>query len=865
LDNPIKTAGEHRLSRRSFLGWSAAATGTAVLLGSQTGLIQLGDGTASAAAPAQEGKWVSAACWHNCGGKCLNKALVREGVVIRQKTDDTHPDSPDTPQQRGCARGRSQRQQVLGADRLKYPMKRKNWAPGGGKKELRGIDEWERISWDEALDLVAGELKRIKGEVGNKGFVMPRINSKLMNAYGGAMTTWGVGSDGSWPQVEQQMTGGSLQQNDRLDWRNARLIVLWGSNPAWSSAGSPAYNLLQAKKAGAKIICVDPMYGATHQMLADEWIPVRPGTDAALLLGMAHHMITEGLYDKEFIKKYTVGFDYLSMPSGTDFKENFKDYVLGTHDKMPKTPEWASEICGTDPDVIRHFATEICSVKPMIWTSTPAPARTHRGEQFCQAFLTVGWMTGNVGISGGGVWKAYHSNQSYGSRTLVSAGGTGAAGVANPVFPYAGYGFADPDKDNWWSPAYEELYDAILKGQYHRGVHGMEKCDIRAIYSIRTSGGGNFLNQSANINKGIEAIRKVEFFVTSDIVLSTVSKYADIVLPETTWWEKVGTVASGNPEAIVVNKQVIEPRFEARDGEWIERELAKRLGLDPLKVHSVDMQQQFFNQIAGAKVMKKDGSGMEPLVTITDADIAAMKATGKPQQGRISMAELLEQGVYQVERREGDNFGFIAMKAFRDDPVKNPLKTKSGKLEIHCQSLANKIAQYGFSKCAPIAQYTPPEEGYETTFADFKAKKKGEFPLQLFTIHYPRRSHSTFDNIRQLREAFPQEFYMNPADAAERGIKEGDTVKITSPHGAVIRPVYLTERIMPGVVTLPQGAWVERDEKTLICKAGATNVLSGTHLTGQGEEPWNTVNVQVEKWTGETLAPDVTWPQRIML
>jgi anaerobic dimethyl sulfoxide reductase subunit A len=118
--------------------------------------------------------------------------------------------------------------------------------------------------------------------------------------------------------------------------------------------------------------------------------------------------------------------------------------------------------------------------------------------------------------------------------------------------------------------------------------------------------------------------------------------------------------------------------------------------------------------------------------------------------------------------------------------------------------------------------------------------------------------------VRQLREAFPQEFFMNPVDAAARGLKAGDTVLVTSKHGKVLRPLYLTERIMPGVVTLGEGAWVEKDDETGIDKAGATNSLCGARLTGQGEEPWNTTIVQVEKWTGEPLPSDHTWAQRII-
>jgi len=185
-------------------------------------------------------------------------------------------------------------------------------------------------------------------------------------------------------------------------------------------------------------------------------------------------------------------------------------------------------------------------------------------------------------------------------------------------------------------------------------------------------------------------------------------------------------------------------------------------------------------------------------------------------------------------------------------------------LHEHCQALADKIAAFGFIDLPPIAQYHPPAEGVEETYADWRSKQKGEYPLQLYTIHYHRRSHSVFDNIQQLREAFPQEFIMNPIDAEARDIVHGDQVLIASKHGQVVRPVSVSPLMMPGVCTLPEGAWVERDDESGIDFAGATNSLNGTHLTGQGEEPWNTCVVQVEKWTGDPIDPDAQWPQRVI-
>ena len=165
-------------SRRDFLKGTVAATAAvaAAGLGAYSSEVAMADNMEASTAPAEHapivnpeegGTWISAACWHNCAGRCCNKVMVKDGVVIRQKTDDSHEDSWDHMQQRACVRGRAQQQQCFGADRLKYPMKRKHWQPGGGENthgELRGIDEWERISWDEASTYIHDEVERLKKE-----------------------------------------------------------------------------------------------------------------------------------------------------------------------------------------------------------------------------------------------------------------------------------------------------------------------------------------------------------------------------------------------------------------------------------------------------------------------------------------------------------------------------------------------------------------------------------------------------------------------------------------------------------------------------------------------------------------------------
>ena len=186
-------------------------------------------------------------------------------------------------------------------------------------------------------------------------------------------------------------------------------------------------------------------------------------------------------------------------------------------------------------------------------------------------------------------------------------------------------------------------------------------------------------------------------------------------------------------------------------------------------------------------------------------------------------------------------------------------------MEIYCQALADWIKANGFNLKDPLPKYDPPIEGYEATFADWSNKVKGDYPLQLYTRHYQRRSHSSFDSVPWLREAFPEETMMNPIDAKARSIKNGDVVQIASQHGKVIRPVLLTTRVMPGVVILGEGAWAQFDEATGVDMAGATNTLNGDIATGQGHTGHNTCVVQVTKYTGPIdLQPDDKWPQRIV-
>ena len=276
-----------KVSRRDFLKGSAAATAAVVglsLAGCNNNTIKESENETTKApettAPIvvehdeivdleAKGKWVPAACWNNCGGRCLNKALVVDGVVMRQKSDDTHEDTPDYLQQRACVRGRARRAEVYSPDRLKTPMKRKNWQPGGVEVNghLRGMDEWEPITWEEAFKIVASETKRIGDTYGPGAIFVPSAgngaNYVMYKAAGGYYGASGTLSWGTWNEgpghfgMEDGYSSWSL--NDRLDLNQAEKARLTSTT-------------------STTLWCIPVRYGSTAALTTTTSSPPTPAT-----------------------------------------------------------------------------------------------------------------------------------------------------------------------------------------------------------------------------------------------------------------------------------------------------------------------------------------------------------------------------------------------------------------------------------------------------------------------------------------------------------------------------------------------------------------------------------------------------------
>jgi len=790
------------MKRRSFLGWSSFFGGSALASARLTKKFKRASPPKSA--PAIQGastglKMIRTGCpSHNCGGRCLLKVHVMDGRIVRIEGDDRPTDAIEDPQLRPCVRGRSYRGRQYHPDRLQYPMKRTG---------RRGEGKFVRISWDEALDKVASDMERIKKAHGNAAIYVPygtgsynQINGRqtaqrLLNLFGGSL---GFYNSYSWAAISCAtpfVYGTNVTGNQRQDWLNSKYILMWSWNPCEMRDGTNSeYILKKAKEKGAKLVCVDPRMTLSAVALADEWVPIRPGTDAAMMSAMAHVMITEKLYDAGFVKTHCVGFDETQMPPGAVGAESYKDYILGARDGVPKTPEWAEAICGVPKSTITRVAREYATSKPAVLYQGYGMQRRAYGEQVVRAGCVLAAITGNVGVPGG--WA--------GGIALQAPDG-GAAWI---VFPTGENPIQAQIPSFLWS-------EAVVRGRDMGpadGVIGAPKLgtDIKMIYAVACNA---LINQHANINRTARILQDeslVESLIVQDNFLTPTGRFADILLPACTQFETWGITDGWKyGDEVILMPKIVEPPFETKSDYRICAEIARRLGL--FEAYTEGRSER--DWVAWA--------------------VEYFRKTRFPDIPPLDEFEASNIGVYSVPVTRPA----VAFAAFREDPEKNPLPTPSGKIEIFSERL------HDLHKPDVIPAVPKYIREWESPFGP-EAKK---YPLQVVGHHYLATVHSTLDNVDWLREAWPQRLFINPIDAAARGIANGDRVKVFNDRGATLVRCRVTKRIMPGVVALPQGAWWDPDEKG-VDRRGSVNVLTSERWTplayGNAQ---HTIMAQIEK------------------
>lgn len=516
-----------------------------------------------------EERIVWGACSVNCGSRCALRSHVRDDEVVWVETDNTGADIYGDHQVRACLRGRSIRRRINHPDRLNYPMKRV------GK---RGEGKFVRISWEEALDTIADNLKRIVKEYGNEavyinyssGIVGGNITrsspyaslvARLMNCYGGFLSHYGTYSTA---QISCAMpyTYGSNDGNSTSDIENSKLVVMFGNNPAETrmSGGGITYYLEQAReRSNARMIVIDPRYTDTAAGREDEWIPIRPGTDAALVAGIAWVLINENLVDQAFLDTYCVGYDEKTLPADAPKNGHYKAYILGQGDDgVAKTPQWASRITGIPVDRIIKLAREIGSTRPAYICQGWGPQRQANGELTSRAIAMLPILTGNVGINGG------NSGARESTYTIT---------IERMPLP------ENPVKTQISCFSWTDAIDRGAEMTATRdGVRGKEKLDV-PIKFIWNYAGNTIINQHSDINKTHEILQdesKCETIVVIENFMTSSAKYADILLPDLMTVEQEDIIPNdyaGNMGYLIFIQPVTSAKFERKPIYWILSEI----------------------------------------------------------------------------------------------------------------------------------------------------------------------------------------------------------------------------------------------------------------------------------------------------
>ncbi len=819
--------------RRSFLKTVSAGAAVATT----SGLVELATGEQEAKAFAYEPyatddqlTTVVTSCDHNCGSRHMLVAHKKGDVVVRLSTDDGRyqeggkfgDDSEQVPQLRACLRGRSYRSRLYSPERLLHPMLRVG---------ERGEGKFKRVSWDEALDHVAKKMVEIKQKYGptaildqayaggsygvlHKSDQIEGLLARFLGMFGCRTNSWSVPSyQGT--TFSARTTFGTISDGNEDDaFAHSKLIIMWGWNPAYTfHGGNTFYYMRLAKQRGCRFVVVDPQYTDSAASYDAWWIPIRPNTDASMLAGMAHHIFANNWQDQKFIDKFCQGMDSGTTPRQFKDKENFRDYILGKYDNTPKTPEWAEGICGVAAVDIKKLAEMYARTKPAALKASWAPGRASYGEQYSRMAAALQAMTGNVGILGGcaeGVGKGWHAET-----------------IAYPYDEYANVWYASIKSDRW---AHCVLNYPNVKREEIGCWPRDDELDgripnIKAIFWQ----GSDWFNQLTNVNKEIQAIRKLELVVCMDSTITPSGLWADVLLPIATHFERHDVALPWYKGHYYIHRpKVIEPLGESRTDFQVFTELAYRIEqID----HAVRDFGKRYNPKAERDYFQKNDVADEAYLSDW------WKNRVQAHQGvKMSWDDFKKHGVYKFVLAR-------PLVAFEEQISKGvPFATPSGKIEILSTTLA-KVRDWTRTQYGYAIPYIPK---WIEPFESLNHEKAGKFPFHMVTPHPRWRTHSIFHNIAWLRETYQQEVTISARDAERLGVKTGDIVEVWNERGKVVVPAYVTERCMPSVVVLHEGAWMDL-AKDGTDRAGNPDFLTLDQPSPAGAFAYNTILVDLKK------------------
>jgi len=701
--------------------------------------------------------------------------------------------------------------------RVARPMVREGWlrhGPGSGAG--RGAEPFVPVSWEKALELVAGELARVKDSYSNEaifggsyGWASAGIFHhartqvrRFLFAFGGCVDQSANYSFGAATAFVPHIVGDLKSVTGPMTtWtavaKHTEMLVLFGGvnpkNTQVARGGCVAHARLpylrQVAEAGVEVVNVSPCRDDAPDFLAPQWVPVRPNTDAALMLGLCHTLIAEDLHDAGFLENYCVGYDRV------------RPYLMGETDGQPKDAGWAAAITGIDADTIRDLARRMAGKRTLV-SAAWSLQRADHGEQTYWALILLASVLGQIGLPGGGFTFGYGSSGGLGDTDLLFNPPALSGGI-NPI--------------NYAIPA-ARIADALLEpGKVidHNGKK-ITYPDIKLIYWA----GGNPFHHHQDINRLLEGWRRPDTIIVHEPWWTATARHADIVLPATTTLERNDIGSNGRDPYLMVMEKAIEPVGEARNDFDILRDLARRLGCEAAFTEGRDE--------------------TEWLRFLYDT------CRQGAQTNRVAMPDFdsfWRQGWFEIPARDDD----VTLYAeFRADPTGKKLRTRSGRVELYSE----RIARMDYDDCPPLPTWIEPAEW-------LGSEKARRYPLHLISSQPKSRLHSQMDGgpvSGADKVAGREPVAINTDDAAARGISDGDLVRLYNDRGACLAGAIVTDDVRPGAIRLYTGAWYDplaAGEIGSLDRHGNPNMLTldkGTSKLGQGPSA-QTALVEVEIYT----------------
>ncbi|WP_299922232.1 molybdopterin-dependent oxidoreductase [uncultured Pelagimonas sp.] len=713
---------------------------------------------------------------------------VQDGKIIATRPFKADPNPTDIPQAVPAA--------VHHKLRVARPSIRRAWLEKRDRAG-RGDGDYVELPWDEALDIAAAEIDRIRKTHGNEAIyggsygwssagrfhhAQSQVH-RFLNKIGGYVSSFGSYSTGCAQAIMPHVLGTPFLQytyDCQDSWQTIAdhtetLVMFGGINPKNAQVSMGGITEHDTKTwfdvfadKGMRCINIGPQ--RTDSVDGCDWLQCRPATDTALMLALAYVLEDEGLTDQAFLESYTTGF------------ERFSPYLRGTSDGVAKTPEWASGLCGVAPDSIRELARRMAKTRTLI-TLSWSLQRAEHGEQPYWMSVVLGAMLGQIGLPGGGVGYGYGAIGGIGKSMRAMSGMTLDQGQ-NPIktqIPVA------------------RIADMLLNPGVPYDFNGKTEPypDIKLVYWA----GGNPFHHHQDLNRLHKAWQQPDCVIVNEPWWTATAKRADIVFPATTPYEREDIGRSSMDDYLFNMPQMIAPQGQARDDYDIFVGLSDRLGTEP--------------------AFSEGRSGEEWLRTLY-----------QEYENRSDVSEIPVPNFDQLRKQnwihlpiKNTSHTTSQLARFRQNPREHALKTPSGKIEIFSET----IERFNYTDCGGHPMWLPPSE--------WLGDASDKAPLHLVSPQPGDKLHSQLEAaLQDVEGARPETIVMNPEDAAKRGIETGEIVRVFNSRGACRARALVSGDIVQGVVALPTGAWYGEAYDN-IDKNGNPNVLTldvGTSKLGQG-------------------------------